>query len=572
MSKTDRRGVLGLAGLAGGLGALLVQVSVASAAAPVTFKLQPGYGGPYDGPDEPIENASPASEQSVATWIQKDGKTYVVVAWMSGDVPQNLAPNQIKCSSFMLDPVQGPVLVADQVYLTQNEGTDRPGNKPHIISDGTHIIFGYGYAPNNGNTRTYVRLINEMCQSASDTVKVSNNDNENIGAAFITPTSPNRFLVNYYSNNGNETRGRLVTIDGSTLVKGENRTVLNPTNIGRAPLAYSDGHALTCTGRGNNRPPEVDLACTYIHGDTGEIVWKNQTIVNADPANHVYYNQAYVVALGPGRFALLAQESTGAGKNSDGKGANRSHMWILEPTMQGPNVKAHTMDFSIYGTHSSLLTGRYGQDGEQVLGVFEASPTGGGPAVVTFLRYDSASLSFKPVDTAMDQWIASAGKSDSGKLANIYGNNPGTQGRDFPWAIGDVPNPGYGVNGGWMNDAESLFVLPYSGHNDNPAEPKNAAYITFMPGKTKAPVAPTPPTEAPPKKGSGVQPGQPQAQDPQDGPSQAAPEEPITPLQSAESTGACAFGAGGLSRSAGGLAAAGLALLGLAAWRRRKER
>jgi len=569
MSKINRRGMLGFAGLVGGLGVLLAQASVASAAAPVTFKLQRGYGGPYDGPDQAIENGSPGTEQSVATWITKEGKTYVVVAWMSGDVPENLQPGQIKCSSFMMDPMQGPVLVADQVYLTQNENTDRPGNKPHIISDGTNILFGYGYAPNNGNTKTYVRLINESCQSVSDTVKVSNNDNENIGAPFIVPTSPGKFLVNYYSNNNNTTYGRLVTVSGTTITKGENKSVLNPTNIGRAPLAFSGGYALTCTGRGNNRPPEQDLACTYINGDTGEIVWKNQTIVEADPGNQVYFNQAYVVTLGAGRFALMAQESTGAGKNNDNKGANRSHAWILEPTMQGPNIKAHTMDFSIYGTHSSLLTGKFGQEGEQVLGVFESSPTGSGPAVVTFLRYDSASLSFKPVDTAMDQWIASVGKSDGGKLANLYGNNPGTQGRDFPWAIGDVPNPGYGMEGGWMNDAETLFVLPYSGHNEMPDEPKNAAYVTFMPGKTKAPVAPTPPSEAPPKRGDGVQPAQPSPTNPSD-PVQSV-DEPNTKLQSAESAGACAFSADGLSNSAGGIAVFGLALLGLAASRRRKE-
>lgn len=578
MSKTIRRGVLGFAGLVGGLGALLVQASVAAAASgPVTIKLAPGYGGPYEGPDEQIENATPANEQEVVTSIEKDGMTYVVVAYMNGNVPDEMnAPNQIKCSSFRLDPVQGPVLVADQVYLTQNENTDRPGNKPALSTDGKNILFGYGYAPNNGNTKTYVRLINESCQSISDTVKVSNNDNQNIGAAHITPTGEGRFFVTYYSNNGNETRGRLVTIDGSTITKGENQNLINPTNIGRAPVAESNGYALTCTGRGNNRPPEQDLACTYIDGTTGQVIWKNQTIVEADPGNKIYYNQATVVSLGAGRFALMAQKSNGLGKNTDQKGTNEDQIWILEPTMDGPNVRTHTYGNAIYSTHATLLTGHYGETGEQVFGIFESSTTDSGPAAITFLRYDAASLAFKPVDTAMDQWIASVGPSDSGKLSNMYGNNPGTQGRNFMHGIGDVKNPGFGVDGGWMSDVETFFVLPYDGRIGTSDEPKNASYVTFLPGKTQAPVTPQPPTEAPPQgqQDPSVPPPPPAAQDPQAGaepPVDNNPSDPKPVAESSESSGGCSVSADGLSNNAGGLAVFGLALLGLAASRRRKE-
>jgi MYXO-CTERM domain-containing protein len=558
----------------GGLGALLVQASVAAAASgPVTIKLTPGYGGPFEGPDEAIENGSPATEQSVATAIEKNGETFVVVAYMSGNVPDNLQPGQIKCSSFRMDPMQGPVLIADQVYLTQNENTDRPGNKPALYNDGKNILFGYGYAPNNGNTKTYVRLINEQCQSISDTVKVSNDDNQNIGAPHIVATGENKFFVTYYSNNGNETRGRLVTIDGNTITKGNNRNLINPTNIGRAPIAESNGYALTCTGRGNNRPPEQDLACTYIDGATGEVIWKNQTIVQADPDNHIYYNQATTVSLGAGRFALMAQQSDGNGKNSDIKGQNHDHVWILEPTMQGPNVRAHTDGNAIYATHATLVTGHYGEAGDQVLGIFESSTTDSGPSAITFLHYDSASLSFKPVDTALDQWIASIGPSDSGKLSNMYGNNPGTQGRNFLHGIGDVKNPGFGVDGGWMNDIETLFVLPYDGRVGTPDEPKNAGYVTFLPGKSKAPVVPQPPQEAPPAKDPGVTPQPPQTQDPGDGPAPGVdnPEEPKPIAESSESAGGCSVSADGLSGNGSGLALFGLALLGLAASRRRKE-
>ena len=48
-----------------------------------------------------------------------------------------------------------------------------------------------------------------------------------------------------------------------------------------------------------------------------------------------------------------------------------------------------------------------------------------------------------------DEWVVGAYNGDSGYIANKYGQNPNTQGRDFLRCIGNVPNPGavIGVNG-----------------------------------------------------------------------------------------------------------------------------
>ena len=79
MSKTTHRETLRYAGIAGVLGALILQVSAASAAAPITIKMAPGIGGPYEGPDQAIEDAGAGHEQSVVTTITKNGKQYVVI-------------------------------------------------------------------------------------------------------------------------------------------------------------------------------------------------------------------------------------------------------------------------------------------------------------------------------------------------------------------------------------------------------------------------------------------------------------------------------------------------------------
>jgi len=561
MSKTTHRGTLRYAGLAGLLGALILPVSAASAAGPITIKMAPGIGGPYEGPDEAIEDAGAGHEQTVAATIEKNGKQYVVLAYMSSNVPEELRPWQGKCTSYELDPVAGPVLVADQVLVSENKNTDRPYNRSALLSDGKNLVMGFGYAPNGGNTRAYVQLLDESCNRISEPLQISNNNNENIGAVHLTAIGEGKFFATYYSNNGNESRGRIVTVDGNTLNKGDNRNLLNPSNIGRAPVASSNGYSLTCTGLGNNRPPEIGMACTYLDPE-GNIVWKNQLIAEADPENNLYYNQSSLVTVGNGRFALMAQESNGMGKNTNDKGYNIDHVWLLEPTTDGPGIKAHTVGNSIYSTHSSLLTGNYGDTGENVLAIYEASPTNSGTAAITFLRYDAAALAFKPVNPQMDQWVASTRFADSGKLSNMYGANPNTQGRDFLHGIGGVKNPGYGVQGGFMSDVETFFVLPYNGKSNSPDEPKNAAYVTFLPGKVdkaeppKAPAEFTPQTKGPNGPSNPGTPNNPGATD-------------NSALQQG-SSGGCNFGAGNASTS-GGLAMLGLGLLVAARRRNRKE-
>jgi hypothetical protein len=574
MSKALRSGLQGLVGLAGGLGALLLGMSTAGAVAPVTLQLAPGMGGPYnyEDPEEGIKNGGPGHEQAVVSAIEVDGKQFIVVAYISSNVPDNLAPYQAKCSSFELTE-NGPVMVADQVYLTENENTDRSGMKPALQWDGKNLLFGYGYAPNGGNTRTYVRLINERCQSISDTVKVSNNDNQNIGAPHISNIGQNKFFVSYYSNNGNEARGRFVTIENGAIVKANNINLLNPSNIGRTPVATSGDRVLACTPRGNNRPSEIGASCTYLNATTGEILWKNQTIAASDPENESYFTQVSLVNIGTGRFAMMTQESTGTGKNTNDKASNTSHIFIMEPTDDAPGVKAHTMGDAIYATHAALVTGGYSETGETALGLFEAPPTPSGVAAVSFLKYDPQALSFKPLDMVNDQWIVSPLNADSGKLSNLYGQNPQTQGRNYLHGVGDIKNPGFGK--GFMKEAETLFAMAYTGKSPNPDEPKLAAFITLMPGKTATPVTPSNPEAPPPEQfnPNGVKPAEPGANGNVDQPAPGTPNanEPDTDTQVApQSAGACAFSAE--PTTGGSLAALGFAIMGLAASRRRNRK
>ena len=309
---------------------------------------------------------------------------------------------------------------------------------------------------------------------------------------------PGYFAAGYYDNNDARTYARGLVVNNGQLENSYLNVVVNPSNIGRPAMWTSGDNTLLCAAKGDQRPPEDGVACAYYNSQSGELYWKNEVVAASEPANQIYMNQPSLALIGPGRYALQVTESTGMGKNTNVKGGSKTHIYILEPTVDGPGVKAHMSGIGVYQTHSAIVAGKYSDAGQPFVGLFEASITGSGIPAVTFLNYDSAAQQFGSVDTIKNQWVVGATPSDSGYLANIYGANPGDQGRDFLRGIGDVPNPGDGVSGGFKSEVKSFFVLPYAGKG--PDDEKNGLYLSFVPGHTNVPVTPQPPEEVPPEE------------------------------------------------------------------------
>lgn len=576
MSQIKRSGTHLQVGLLAGLGALLMQISSASATPPVTFMI--AAGGEYKGENEPgenTENEGAGIEQMDFATVIRDGRQYVVSVYMSSNVNQEDAPNQILCTSVELDPITGPKVVADQVYLTDNQNTDRPGNHPALLADDTNILFSYGYAPNNVNTQTYVRGIDHMCASVTETKRVSNNNNNNQGApALAKSQTPGRYSVGYYDNNDARTYVRDITITNGVIENVALNVVVNPSNIGRPTMASDGDRTLVCAAKGDQRPPEDGVACALLDNVNGTVIWKNEIVAESKPNEKIYMNQPSVVLMGPGRFAVQAVSSTGSGKNTDAKGSSGQLIYMLEPTEAGPNVRAIGSDYGIHAVHGAIVAGAYSETGKTWVGVFEAPITGSALPVISFFDYDSTALKFNEIDTNKNQWVAGGTYADSGYLANIYGNNPGTQGREFMRAIGNVPNPGALVEGGWMNEVESFFVMGYGGLA-LPTDTKNSGFLTFVPGKTKVPVTPENPATLSPEEVQGPSDPVTAPPPPVTPPDQVAPPPPVaadpgagTIVQPA-ATGACSISTEGTSRgNMAGLVALGLALVGLSRRRR----
>jgi MYXO-CTERM domain-containing protein len=195
---------------------------------------------------------------------------------------------------------------------------------------------------------------------------------------------------------------------------------------------------------------------------------------------------------------------------------------------------------------------------------------------MSFIEYDPSGEKFTPMDTTLNQWVLGPTVADSGYLANIYGNNPNDQGRDYMRGIGDVPNPGAGSDKGFMPTVKDWFVLPYAGRNKG--DYKNGLYLTFIPGATLEKVEPSTPEVVGGGKGTSNpnpnpdfgQPGDPPPKPPTNDPGEGNGGPGTGALQPGANSG-CACSAE--NRSDGGPAGALAAMVGLSllALRRRKE-
>ncbi len=450
------------------------------------------------GPQE--QNGGPGHEQGDITYVQVGDKVYVVSVYMSSKVSDEDGPWQGKCTSIEFGPDGQPTVVADQVQISDYDG-DRPFNHARVAADAQSgkVIVTFGSDGVNGeaaNVSTYVQALDHMCNPVSEVVRVSNNANNNEGAPDLICHGNGYCTGGYLSTGNNDTSfayGIMVTDLGGgqvTLERTWLQGVVAPSNIGRPALASSDpGAALFCAAKGDNRPPEDGVQCAMLNTMDGTIMYK-QIIAASQPGEKIYMNQPTVGALDNGRFAVQVLESSGQGKINNEKGSNVTHAYVIEPQLDSFLIKDHKMGLGSYHTHSAICAGAYGVDGTRHFGILGAPITGNGQPSFQMLSYEATTGIAQ--DKTMNKWVV-GWYGDAGKLANMYGQNPNTQGRDFLRCKGDVPNPGFGQPNGYLPHVKTFFVTPHSGRIDG--EEKNSQWLSFVPGHTSEQVQPAAPTD-----------------------------------------------------------------------------
>lgn len=457
------------------------------------------------------DNNGPGAEQPSVAYMVHGADKYVVTVWMSSQVQTRDRPYQCKCSSVKLDPLAGPQVMANAVQITANDG-DRPCNHPKLATiEGTDkAVWVYGSNDNQANVQTYAEVLNYDCSKATaDRTRISQDANTNEGApdvAFNGMRAGKYILTAGYlsaTNNGqSRATGLEVEITGAsaTLDTTYNRNIVSPANIGRPTIAkVSTDRSLFCSSKGNNRPPEDGVACALVNTTDGSIVWR-ELIAASEPnaTPKIYFNQPQIAVGENNRYYVQMERSNGNGRNGNartGRGSTTTFLYTLEPDEVGPNVRDMVSGVGLHQVHGTICSGAYGVDGAMHAAVFDASITGSGLGNIQMVQFAVNERTVKNIGGGQ---AAGAYNADSGYLANLYGQNPNTQGRDFLRCIGDVPNPGFGVTNGFRPDVKTFFVFPYAGHTgaqplpigENTPGEKNSLFLSFLPAHVPAPVAP----------------------------------------------------------------------------------
>lgn len=477
-----------------------------------------------------MEDMGPGAEQAVVVYVPETKR--LVAVWMMSfarmDYGQNktqYGPWQLVCRSFELQANGPPVTVSDEkvgkwphmatgsgIVALTNNNTNRPGNHPSIATDGRHVVLTYGTNyMNNGQTYTNVMALDSACRTLVDPIKVSKDPNENEGAPVIVYSGKDAngseiFTGAYASNNGNDIgvvpfsvalsdTGQLIGLSQryAALVPDPQdparlRGAIYPTNVAR-PLAVAleGGKTLICAAKGDNRPPEIGIECVNVDL-AGNVAWRS-LIAPSDGRYRKYMNQPSLAKLADGRIALNVIESNGMGKNTNNKGLNLNHLFMLEQNADAFTVKSEVTGMASYQTHAAICSGKMGESGAVGVGVISASPSGVGRPMFLTVNADTQAFRFE----RKKEWpIGFYG--DSGHMANWYGANPMKQGRDFLQCVGDVPNPGYHQPNGFMADVESFFIAAVAGRV--PGNMKNTIDVALIPGKQDKEGTPQNPTTA----------------------------------------------------------------------------
>ena len=469
----------------------------------------------------------------------------VVMLYSSSNVSQQNGPSQLKCTAIKMNPTGVPTVVADQVALTWTNA-DRFAH-PSLSCETTganagKCLFAYGAnnVNGNGNTQTYAGVLDTTCKDLTgfkNHVVLNANPNNN-EAAPNSIFDGTKHVFQYYANNDG-VYAELVSIvsDGNgglkpKLISKAQKTI--DSNIGHGTILVLPGknRALYADCAGQNRPcPKGNMVYMLNTDETAlnankqmAVMWK-ATLLKAEPdpnniggvdglpgplgGKGVYPASPQLVLGDNGEVHMVSFISDGAGHNRNKKGSSTNHILTMVPDDTGPNVKTQTAGLALESNHLGACSAQVGVVGseQRVAAVFGSPPTGFGAASLSYIFHDATAAKHMLVGSA----AVSPSDADGGYLNNMLGRNPATQGRNHLFCLGDVPNPGYGVTGGFMPHVKTFILTPWTGRvamdptkapliasaeGKMVPEDRNAQFLTFVAGVRDA--QQVPPPSAPP--------------------------------------------------------------------------
>ncbi len=559
-------------------------------------------------------------EQTKTQYVKVGDKNYVTVVYMA-TTGKDRGNYTIECASYELQEKSAPVAVVSRVKLCDydaDRGCNHPALS--MPDDGGNLLLTYGSDYMQDRPSAMAEYISYKCEKLSTTPLRYSFDpkvaNANDGASHAAPylgkdaAGGSMFLANYTSTNGDllprnglddglpndddmqminmvhavksgpglyelklgwpkvaagetvtfrlEDDNDPATVDAVTVPRDTAPVPMyTMADIGRGFVKQIDAtRGIHCSSAGDNRPPEVGIVCTVFDLGNGNRL-SYGTVLKSDPEKHIYWNQVTIDNLPNGKIALHALKSNGMGKNTDIKGINEGLTMVLELRGDAVFPIAQVENAAVHQTHSAICAGLTGVEGQEhaTIGIVSASPSGVGRGAMRFVHFDDAAKTLL-FDGNKDT-IPTSFYADSGKLSNMYGDNPMEQGRNYlhcnagPEGKG-VPNPGYNKEGGYMKDVKTFFITANEGRE--PGFMRNSMVLSLVPAITNKPVL----SFGNPVEASQVQ---------------SSPDAPApTPAPAAQDPSGCACSTpgstGSSSNMVGGLVLLGLALGGIASRRR----
>ena len=450
------------------------------------------------------ENDGPGNEQARAAWFSDAaGAPYVGIVVMSAkDIPnRNDGPYQCRYFAWKIDAERGPQRIVDGLLLTNNRG-NRPCNHPDLqyAGDGKMLFLFGTNDDNQTNVQPYAQVLDAMTGNplGGRTNLGDNNGNDGAGTAqflktgasldaLALPTAYPKRFVYCYNDNGNNADCTVAQVNENNSVNVTNRIndVIDPANIPRPFMAQitTAGQFAVFAAKGDERPPEdgayvrvIDVANPN-NGDGGRLTGQ-MALMKSNEGARLYANSPEV-STGPSAGTFWAINTTSHQEGDNDKGTSMLYAHVVQFAPDYSLQILSTKSVGHYQAHASLCTSSHGPDGVQAGVLIESSITNSGPGVATPLYFDSVAKTIAEGPAK----VTTPYTADSGELANLYGNNPNTQGRDFVSCIGSVANPGYGLSTGWQKETQSFIVTASYGMM-SPDDYKNSMFLTFIPAHT----------------------------------------------------------------------------------------
>lgn len=493
--------------------------------------------GPTAPEDQPRTNNNQlgvGAEQTVSAYLPNaaGGPTVMLLSMGSyTDLPGGPPAHRIQalCTTYKLDAMLGPVK-AQQAYVTDNDGNRRRNSHRITVTpifNGTAALIEYGYAPGN-QTQVYQKVIGADCSVISEQKKILAKTNDNCAARdynnnVVLADSPTETRVAGAAEcNGNglddsyaygtiikKDAAGAITIDKYFEITTENEIERHRPSIS---ATSTPDRMLLCGAVGDTQPPNRGARCMLIDTATNtpddqRILWrtylqkKQGDIYAVEPLVAPVTDAAGKVT---DTFYVMWIEADLTDRNGKEKGKTRAKASVIRVSDAGMDVlvpPTYSVTTQADAAHPGLCSTSWGTSGASRGVVLQGSIVGSTSGVgrASIIAYDDVARTLK-----VEEEFVYADSADAAWASKFNGQNPNNQGRNYLNCLGSVPNPGYGVTGGFMADTQEILFIPSEGRYlraDGSVEDKLGLRLNVVPAWV--PPANTPPTPPPPPADTG---------------------------------------------------------------------